>query len=114
MSDSIEPNVINLAEHAKVFRAQIRSATVARGGGGPHNPDMEARLAAVEADTREIKGILQRLEPLLGRMDERMRKVEVDVAELKGRVSQLPTTIQVIGFVIAVLVAGGVLRYFAG
>jgi chromosome segregation ATPase len=73
---------------------------------------LEPRVAALEADMREVKSILFRMEPLLrgidervqrldGRMDrserrddaldERLRKVEIDVAETKGRVSQLPT-----------------------
>ena len=37
-------------------------------------------------------------------------KMREDIAELKGRVSQLPSTVQLIGFVLAVLAFGGVLR----
>ncbi len=62
--------------------------------------------AAADAEIHEIRGILLRLEPIVGRLDERLkvveagvgrlderlRKIEIDVAELKGRVSQLPTT----------------------
>ena len=63
-------------------------------------------MTAVEVDVREIKGILQRLEPLLGRLDERTRKIEADtlpklgtdLAELKGRVSQLPTALAIFGY----------------
>lgn len=92
------------------------------GGGPPHDPGMEARMSAVEADTREIKGILQRLEPVLGRVDDRLRKLEADtlpkisadLARLEGRVSQLPGTVTIIGFVLAVLAAGGVLKYLYG
>ncbi|MBX9697982.1 MAG: hypothetical protein K2X74_01040 [Acetobacteraceae bacterium] len=59
---------------------------------------LEQRVAALEADMREVKGILGRIEKKLDqfeikfdRFDERLRKVEVDVAETKGRVGQLPT-----------------------
>jgi len=80
--------------------------SIVSGGDGPHNPDMEARMTAVEVDVREIRGILQRLEPLLGRLDERTRKIEADtlpklgtdLAELKGRVSQLPTALAIFAY----------------
>lgn len=79
---------------------------IVSGGDGPNDPGMEARMTAVEVDVREIKGILQRLEPLLGRLDERTRKIEADtlpklgtdLAELKGRVSQLPTALAIFGY----------------
>jgi predicted nuclease with TOPRIM domain len=85
---------------------------LASDGGGPHHPDMEQRLAKLESDVGEIKGILIRLEPMLSKIDDRVRKVELDVAELKGRVSQLPTTLQLVGFVLAVLGIAGLARYF--
>lgn len=96
------------------------SVHVEVGGGGPYDPTMEVRMTAMEADLKEIKGVLGRLEPLLGKMDDRLRKMETDtlpklgseIAELKGRVSQLPSTIQLIGFVLAVLVIAGFTRYF--
>lgn len=67
---------------------------------------MEARMLAVELDVQEVKGILQRLEPLLGRLDERTRKIEadtlprvgMDLAELKGRMSQLPTSLTIFAY----------------
>jgi len=63
-------------------------------------------MTAVEVDVREIRGILQRLEPLLGRLDERTRKIEADtlpklgtdLAELKGRGSQLPTALAIFAY----------------
>lgn len=87
------------------WEAESRMSIVS-GGDGPHNPDMEARMTAVEVDVREIRGILQRLEPLLGRLDERTRKIEADtlpklgtdLAELKGRVSQLPTALAIFAY----------------
>lgn len=98
------------------------------GGGGDDSGGMEGRLTALEADTRDIKSTLGRLEPVLARVDERVRKVdadgiktderlrkiETDLAELKGRVSQLPSTVQLIGFVLAVLLFSGAIKYFLG
>ena len=107
---------------------------LAGGGGPPHDPGMEARVSALEASFGDLKTILARLEPTLARVDDRTRKMETDlasmdgrfrkietdmlpklgadVAELKGRISQLPSTIQMIGFVLVVLALAGVTRYF--
>ena len=60
------------------------SVHVEVGGGGPYDPGMEARMATVEADLKEIKGVLGRLEPLLGRMDDRMRKMEAETLPKLG------------------------------
>jgi hypothetical protein len=65
---------------------------------------MEARMTAVEADIGDIKGILQRLEPAI-------RRLELDVAEMKGRVPQLPTSIQMIGLVLAILAISGAMHW---
>lgn len=71
---------------------------------------LDQRVATLEADMREAKGSLARLEQKLDRMDarfdrfdakldarfetfdDRLRKLEIDVAEVKGRVISLPTT----------------------
>lgn len=109
------------------------SGDLAGGGGPPHDPGMEARVSALEASFGDVKAILARLEPTLGRVDDRTRKIEAeitsvdgrlrkietdtfpklgaDIAELKGRVSQLPSTIQIIGFVLAVLTLAGLSKY---
>jgi hypothetical protein len=99
----------------------------ASAGGGPHYPGMETRLTAVESDVREIKGALQRIELLLGKVDDRLRKVEaealprlaIDLAELKGRIQNLPSTWAMITTVIGgqVALAGmllGGIRLLAG
>ncbi len=61
-------------------------------------------MTAVEADIGDIKGILQRLEPAI-------RRLELDVAEMKGRVPQLPTSIQMIGLVLAILAISGAMHW---
>ena len=90
------------------------------GGGPPHTPDMEARVAALEIDVKEVKATLGRLEPMLVRMDERTKdmlaradfirldekigKIDIKLDErlknlptaegfgrLEGKVSSLPT-----------------------
>ena len=41
-----------------------------------------------------------------------LKKVLVDLSYLRGKADAMPTTIQLIGFVIAIFVAAGVTRYF--
>jgi len=69
-------------------------------GGGPHDPGMEARIKRLEDDFKEVRGDL--------------KAIRTDLSELKGRISQMPTTLQLVGFVFAVLVAGGVMKHFFG
>ena len=68
------------------------------GGGGGNYGDMEPRVAALEADMKEIKADL--------------KKVLVDLSYLRGKADAMPTTVQLIGFVVAIFVAAGVARYF--
>lgn len=77
------------------------------------------RMDVVEQSSSDIKAVLGRLEPMLGRMDDRGRKLEVDtlpklatdMAEMKGRLSQMPSAIQLISFVLAVLALAGLSKY---
>ena len=53
-------------------RSSIESANL-DGGGGPHDPVMEARVARLEEDMSEVKGLLfNQMLPLLHRIDERL------------------------------------------
>lgn len=83
-------------------------------GGGPYDGDMESRVARLESGVSDIKATLVRLEPVLNRMSKDLVELKVSVAKLGGRVSQLPSTIQMIGFVRAVLAIAGVTRFFGG
>ena len=58
---------------------------------------MESR-ATLEADMKEVKSDLKKVLP--------------DLSYLRGKADAMPTTIHLIGFVIAIFVAAGVTRYF--
>ena len=67
---------------------------------------MEARIAALESSVNDIKAVLQRLEPMITRMDERLKTLPSaeSFGELKGRVASLPTWWTLLAF--AVIAAG--------
>ena len=91
-------------------------------GGGPYGGGMEARVARLEAGLSDIKATLTRLGPVLSQMSKDLTdvrskdlvEVKVEAAKLEGRVSQLPSTVQPIGFVPALLAIAGVTRSITG
>lgn len=56
---------------------------------------MDQRIARLERDVADIKAVLSRLEPTL-------KSVNDDVKEMKGRLSQMPSTWQLVGLVVAI------------
>ena len=104
---------------------------------------MEARVARLETGVSDIKLTLARLEPVLGQVSKDMTdfrsdlkdlgsevkdvrseladirqkdlvELKVAAAKLEGRVSQLPSTVQPLGFVLAVLAIAGVTLFTTG
>lgn len=41
-----------------------------------------------------------------------MKEIHADLAEIRARMRAMPTTIQLIGFIVAIFVAAGITRYF--
>lgn len=89
---------------------------LAKGGGGPHDPGMEARVAAVEIRLGQVENRLERLDTRMDGIDTRLRGVETKLSEIGGKmdlltdqiVGKLPSWWQmpaVIGSTIAVLAA---------
>ena len=95
------------------FTGGTGAAPIAGGGGGPHDPGMDARVTRLEEQYGRIETLLRaiddrvgriedrvgriedhvgRIEDRVGRLDDRLRHIEIDVAELKGRIVNLPTT----------------------
>jgi hypothetical protein len=95
------------------FRRRAESVGLAPPPGGPHDPGMEARVAKLETDVTDMKAILVRLDARSQKLETDIQRMLIDVAELKGRVSQLPGTLQLLGFVLAVLGIAGLVRVFA-
>lgn len=76
-----------------------RDRLLNQGGGGGTFDGMEARVRALE----------DRFE----KMDSKLDAIGKDLAYLKGKIDMLPTTLQLGGFVIAVLAIAGLAKYFA-
>ena len=72
MSDA-SPNVVDASR-----RFGQGSRDGADGGGGPHDPGMDVRIARLEDDAKEL------------RTD--MKRVLADLGYIKGRIEQLPST----------------------
>lgn len=85
---------------------------------------MEMRVAQLEADMKDVRAILTRLEPKIIEVHAKMAtkddvikvkddlaKVAERVAKLEGAIHKLPTTLQLILFVVAVLEIAGITRY---
>ena len=68
------------------------------GGGGTFDGMLESRVARLEEDMKEVRSDL--------------KAIRTDLAEVKGRLSAMPTAIQLLGFVVAIFVAAGILKYF--
>jgi hypothetical protein len=82
--------------------------------GQPHPSDMERRVTALENDMREIKTDLKRLVADVSEMKRDMLGMKLDVAEIKGRLSQTPTTIQLISLVFGIMAAAFAVLKFTG
>jgi hypothetical protein len=67
------------------------------GGGGAFDP-MDFRIDRLEADMSELKAD--------------MKAMLKDVSYIRGRLDAMPTTIQLLMFVIAIFLASGLTRYF--
>ena len=87
-------------------RAKRQRTTIEHGEGPPHDPDMEARVAILEAQ-------FKRIEALLGTIDGRLQNLAVEVAETKGRIANMPSTWAMIGTVIGGQVALAGLLFIA-
>lgn len=81
------------------FTKSLETPAEAHYGGGGGGDMLEARVGRLEADVSELKTD--------------MKAVRVDIAYIKGKLDTMPTTIQLIGFIVAIFVAAGITRFIA-
>ena len=78
--------------------------SMADGGGEAFDP-MDFRIDRLEGDMAEVKADIKALRVDVGLL-------RADMSYIRGRLDAMPTTIQLLGFVIAIFVASGLTRYF--
>ncbi|QUS39884.1 hypothetical protein RPMA_14335 [Tardiphaga alba] len=74
-------------------------------GGGEVLDPMEFRVKRLEDDMSELKTDVKAI-----RSD--MNSLRTDMSYIRGRLDAMPTTIQLLGFLVAIFVASGLTRYF--
>ncbi len=82
---------------------------------------LKTDVGTLKADVSTLKADVGTLKADVGSVSTRLQKIEiealpalrVEIAELKGRVTQLPTAIQLIGFLMAVLAIAGLTKVFS-
>lgn len=85
-----------MAEIRRFPGGDVETQDLKSGGGGGTFDDMEARVKTLEGDMKEIKGDL--------------KTAVRDLAEIKGRLSNMPSTWQIVGIVgtmLALVIASG-------
>lgn len=85
-----ENNTVDMSVRTRWLEEQATRRRVDEPPGPPHDGDMERRITSLEGDIKEIKADLKALVK--------------DAAEIKGRVSQMPTTFQVLTWFVAVAI----------
>lgn len=88
-----------MSDNVRQFPPRGPRAPLPPGDGGSTYGGMEQRVARLEDDMKELKAD--------------MKAVRSDLSEIKGKLSQMPGTLQWAGMILAILVAAGLMKYFA-
>ena len=96
MTSSDEPPRVVTMQNTP-FSGGVSSALHGGSGGGTFDR-MEARVQRLEEDMKELKAD--------------MKALRLDAAEIKGGVKNLPTTVQLLGFIVAVMALAGLGKHF--
>jgi hypothetical protein len=78
------------------MRKQERSTVVAPGGSGPHPPEMEPRVAKLEADMKDVKTSLKSLELSSARIEAALGSLatKADIAASNGDIKVLASRVE--------------------
>ena len=66
------------------------------GGDYPSGPSLEARVSAVETRLERLESIVEEIRAELKAMRGELTALRLDVAEIKGRLTNIPTTFQLV------------------
>lgn len=91
-------NITDLAQ-ARLDRASANEPLLKKtSGDGTSGGMLEARVARLEDDMKEVKGDI--------------KAMRTDLSYIRGKVDAMPTTLQLIAFVVAIFAAAGIARFF--
>lgn len=107
MAGNNRNTVVTLYEEAELADRKLTEALSGGGGDGTSGGmnELRTRVAVLE----QAHGRYSKDMELLLR---EMQALRSDVADMKGYIRALPTTLQLLGFVVAVFAAAGVTRLF--
>ena len=102
-----------------------RRGSDGRDGSGPEGPDLTARVARLGEANVRIEAALGRIESTSQKLIDGQHRLELEAAEVKGRIGAvegrltgiegrfpfLPTSIQLIGFILSIFVLLGLFRF---
>ena len=80
---------------------------------GPNSDGGESGGGSLEARVSALEDKFERIDAKLDGLGRDMKSMTSDLAYLKGRVDSMPSTLQLLGFVLAVLGIAGLAKYFA-
>ena len=98
----------------RLFNDTQRQVRIPSGAppGGPTDGDLVARVARLEETLKDLKDDTKAIREATTRISERIAGVEGRLTGIEGRFSSIPTSLQLLGFAVAVFVAAGVFRFF--
>lgn len=102
------PNMENTEKEQKEVDNLLSRVPLKGGGGGGTFDGMEAVWKKFEEQDKRF----DKLDAKVERVQDSVNSIRTDLARIEGRLNAMPTTIQLIGFVIAIFVAAGLLKYF--
>lgn len=87
--------------------SNLSSSGSGGGEGGGMSDDLEKRFAAIEVKMEKVDGKLDAIKEMNAKLDGLVK----DTSYLRGKVDAMPTTLQLLGFIIAVLAIAGLAKY---
>lgn len=91
-------NVFNISDGTTFISSSNKSDHLKHGGGDGTSGDMEARVKRLEDDGKELRADLKTIIRDLG-------DIKAKLSGIDGRINAMPTTWQMVGFVVALALA---------
>ena len=102
------------------FTSTVGAGTVGAGGSGPEDPMLDQRVQALEADVKDVKQSLSRLEVAIARIEGVLTQMpkqsdlavlRSEIGEIRGRISNMPTWWMLIVAIITTWSAGAAIVF---